>query len=74
MTLANVRQADTVADDPEYRARLRLVAACEEVRAAARALGLDPAAGELYAPWSLRADAWLWQSHILLHPECATDG
>lgn len=46
--------------DPEAAARLRLIAAVEEVRPAAKALGLDSAAiGELYAPRAMRVDAWL---------------
>lgn len=53
--------------DPEAAARSRLIEAIEEVRAAARALGFDPAAiGELYAPLALRIDAWLWRSSRLV--------
>jgi len=48
--------------DPEARARIRLIDALEEVRVAARALGLDAdAIGELHAPLALRIDAWLWR-------------
>ena len=50
--------------DPEARARRRLVEAVEEVYAAARALGMDVPA-EVYAPWRLRAEAWLWRSSRL---------
>jgi hypothetical protein len=47
--------------DAEARARLRLIDALDEVRVAARVLGLDAdAIGELHAPLTLRIDAWLW--------------
>jgi hypothetical protein len=60
-------QPPSTTDDPEVRAVRRLVEACEEVRSAARALGLDTRRiGELYAPLALRADAWLWRSSQLL--------
>jgi hypothetical protein len=53
-------------DDSEARAMRRLVEAAEEVRCAARALGLAPERiGELYAPLALRIDAWLWRSSRL---------
>lgn len=49
------------ADDPlvlaEHR---RLVDAVEWVHRSARLLGLDPIAH--YAPFSIRADAWLWRT------------
>jgi hypothetical protein len=54
-------------DDPEARAWLRLQDALDEVHIAARALGLDVTRrGELYAPLSLRVEAWLWRSSRLL--------
>jgi hypothetical protein len=58
--------------DPEARARLRLIEAVEEVRLAARALGMDSEAiGMLHTPLALRADAWLWRSSQLLDcPRC----
>lgn len=62
---------DRITLDPEARARIRLVLALEEVRAAAKALGLDAAAiGELYAPLGLRIDAWLHRSSQLLPGDC----
>ena len=51
--------------DPEARARRRLVEAVEEVYAAARALGITVPA-DRYAPWRLRAEAWLWRTGRLL--------
>jgi hypothetical protein len=49
----------TLVVDPEAAARMRLIVALEEVRGAAKALGLDVAAiGALYAPLALRVDAW----------------
>lgn len=51
-------------DDPEAPARLRLIDALDEVRVAARALGLDAdTIGELHAPLTLRIDAWFWRIH-----------
>jgi hypothetical protein len=60
---------------PEARARRRLIEATEEVRRAARALGLE-VPGELgrdgtpvlcpYCPPRLRAEAWLWRASRLL--------
>lgn len=52
-------------DDPEARARRRLILAIEEVRSAARAAGLDVPA-DRYVPWRVRAHAWLWRSSVLL--------
>lgn len=47
-------------------AELRLVAAIEERRAAARALGIDTDLGELDVPLGLRVDAYLWRTSMLL--------
>ena len=58
---------DNVTVDPEAAARLRLIEALEEMRAAAKALGLDVAAiEELHAPLAVRADAWCWRVEQLL--------
>lgn len=48
--------------DPDFRARIRLIVALEEVQLAARALGLDAAAvGALHAPLEMRVDAWCYR-------------
>lgn len=53
--------------DPEARAARRVVDALDEMRAAAKALGLDAdAIGELHVPWQLRADAWLYRTACLV--------
>lgn len=63
-----IRQAPERAEaDPEAAATRRLTEAVEEVRAAAQAVGLDPAAiGEQYAPLDLRVDAYLHRTQPLL--------
>jgi len=52
-------------DDHEARSRRRLLLAIEEVRSAALARGLD-VPGDIYAPWHLRAQAWLYRAGRLL--------
>jgi hypothetical protein len=49
----------------EVLARRRLLHAIEEVRAAARVVGIEFPA-DRYAPWRLRAEAWLWRAARLL--------
>jgi hypothetical protein len=54
----------------EVQARRRLVDVLDEVKAAARAYGLDPdAIGELYAPLPMRIDAWCHRVDLLLGGE-----
>jgi hypothetical protein len=49
----------------EARARRQLLEAVEDVLALTRQLGLpDPTIA--YAPWRLRAEAWLWRASQLL--------
>ena len=51
----------------ESAARLRLIEACEEVRVAARALGLDAdTIGQLYAPLAMRAAWFLARTNRLI--------
>lgn len=52
-------------DEPETRARRRLILLIEEIHAAARPLGLE-VPGDVYAPWRLRAEAWLYRAGRLL--------
>lgn len=48
-------------DDPIVVAeRRRLTEAIEQVHHSAKLLGLDPL--ERYAPFAVRADAWLWRT------------
>jgi hypothetical protein len=57
----------------EEHARRRLVDALDEVKAAARAYGLDPTAvGELYAPLAMRIDAWCYRVDRLLGGDIPT--